>query len=73
MANAKRAADDQVRTGASTPVGSGRLRRLAPVAFLALTAPICAEYLVGYDDSIGDPAALSGRLPAGSDPHRRLD
>lgn len=58
MANAKRAAEDQVRAGAITPVGPGRLRRLAPAVFLALTAPICAEYLVGYDDSIGDPAAL---------------
>ena len=60
MTNAKRAAAEQARTGASTPARPGlpRLRRLAPVVFLAVTAPICAEYLVGYDDSIGDPAAL---------------
>lgn len=58
MANTKRAADEQVRTGASAPARPKRLRRLVPVVFLALTAPICAEYLVGYDDSIGDPAAL---------------
>jgi len=60
MANASRAVGDQDRTGTdtSTPARSGRLQRLAPVAFLALTAPICAEYLVGYDDTIGDPAAL---------------
>lgn len=58
MANAKRAAGDQAQTGSSTPVRPGRLRRLAPAVFLALIAPICAEYLVGYDDSIGDPAAL---------------
>ncbi|NUR59292.1 MAG: hypothetical protein HOV87_11580 [Catenulispora sp.] len=48
---------DRTRTGASAPAESWR-RRLAPVAFLAVAAPICAEYLVGYDDSIGDPAAL---------------
>lgn len=58
MANAKPAVDDQARSDSSTPVKSGQLRRLAPVVFLALTAPICAEYLIGYDDSIGDPAAL---------------
>ena len=58
MANAERAVGDQDRIGVSTPVGSRRLQRLAPVVFLALTAPICAEYLVGYDDTIGDPAAL---------------
>lgn len=58
MVDAKPAADDRVHTGSSTPARPGRLRRLAPVVFLALTAPICAEYLVGYDDTIGDPAAL---------------
>jgi len=56
--NRARAIGDQDRISAGTPLGPGRLRRLAPVAFLALTAPICAEYLVGYDDTIGDPAAL---------------
>lgn len=36
----------------------GRLRSVLPVLSLALIAPVCAEYLVGYDDTIGDPAAL---------------
>lgn len=31
---------------------------MLPVLALAVIAPVCAEYLVGYDDSIGDPAAL---------------
>jgi hypothetical protein len=45
-------------TDTGTPALSGRPQRLAPALFLAITAPICAEYLVGYDDTIGDPAAL---------------
>jgi hypothetical protein len=31
---------------------------LAPAAFLFLFAPVSAEYLIGYDDIIGDAAAL---------------
>ncbi len=60
MADAKPAVGDQARTGRSSPapVRSRLLRQLVSVVFLALTAPICAEYLIGYDDSIGDPAAL---------------
>lgn len=58
MADAKLAVGEQHRTGAAASVRPGRWRRLAPVVFLALSAPICAEYLVGYDDSIGDAAAL---------------
>lgn len=33
-------------------------RRLGPALFLMVFAPMSAEYLVGYDDTIGDPAAL---------------
>jgi hypothetical protein len=36
----------------------GWLRAVLPVASVALIAPVCAEYLVGYDDTIGDPVAL---------------
>ena len=34
------------------------LRRVAPAWFLFFLAPVTAEYLIGYDDTIGDPAAL---------------
>jgi len=34
------------------------LARLAPVGFLFLFAPVGAEYLIGYDDTIGNPALL---------------
>lgn len=38
---------------------SGRgWRRLAPVVFVLVVAPITAEYLIGYDDTIGNPLAL---------------
>jgi hypothetical protein len=37
-------------------------RRLAPAFGLLLLAPVCAEYLYGYDDSTGDLAALAGGL-----------
>jgi hypothetical protein len=57
MADARRVVGERVRAGGGA-VRWGRLRRVAPVVFLALAAPICAEYLVGYDDTIGDPAAL---------------
>jgi len=33
-------------------------RRLAPVLLVLLLAPVTAEYLIGYDDTIGDPAVL---------------
>ncbi|MBB4933194.1 hypothetical protein F4561_004014 [Lipingzhangella halophila] len=38
------------------------LHRLAPVLGLLLLAPVCAEYLIGYDDSTGQPAELLGGL-----------
>jgi hypothetical protein len=31
---------------------------VAPALFLFLFAPVSAEYLIGYDDTIGDPAVL---------------
>jgi hypothetical protein len=31
---------------------------VAPALFLLLFAPVSAEYLIGYDDTIGDPAVL---------------
>jgi hypothetical protein len=34
------------------------LRRIAPALGLLLLAPVCAEYLSGYDDSTGNVAAL---------------
>lgn len=34
------------------------LRRTGPVWFLLLFAPVSAEYLIGYDDTIGNAAAL---------------
>jgi hypothetical protein len=34
------------------------LKRLAPVYLVLLLAPVTAEYLIGYDDTIGNPAAL---------------
>jgi hypothetical protein len=37
-------------------------RRLVPAFGLLLLAPVCAEYLYGYDDSTGNPAALAGNL-----------
>ncbi len=39
-----------------------RLRRIAPVLGLFVLAPICAEYLTGYDDSVGRPIALLAGL-----------
>jgi hypothetical protein len=36
--------------------------RVAPALGLLILAPICAEYLYGYDDSTGNPAALLGGL-----------
>ena len=36
--------------------------RWLPVLALAVLAPVCAEYLWGYDDSTGHPAALVGNL-----------
>ncbi|RNL87353.1 hypothetical protein [Halostreptopolyspora alba] len=36
--------------------------RLAPVLGLLLLAPVCAEYLIGYDDSTGQPAELLGGM-----------
>lgn len=41
---------------------TGLPRRLAPVLGLLLLAPVCAEYLSGYDDSTGNFAALLGGL-----------
>ncbi|MFE6306420.1 hypothetical protein [Nocardiopsis sp. NPDC057823] len=40
----------------------GTLLRLPPVLGLLLLAPVCAEYLYGYDDSTGDPRELLGGL-----------
>jgi hypothetical protein len=37
-------------------------RRLAPVIGLLLLSPICAEYLIGYDESIGRPLELAAGL-----------
>src|ERR1044072_5310674 len=34
------------------------MRRLAPVLFVFLLAPVTAEYLIGYDDTLTNPAAL---------------
>jgi hypothetical protein len=36
--------------------------RWLPVLGLAVLAPVCAEYLWGYDDSTGHPATLIGNL-----------
>jgi hypothetical protein len=36
--------------------------RWLPVLALALLAPVCAEYIWGYDDSTGHPATLLGNL-----------
>jgi hypothetical protein len=36
--------------------------RLLPVLALAFLAPVCAEYLSGYDTSTGDPLELAGQL-----------
>ncbi|MEU6432390.1 hypothetical protein ABZ860_41335, partial [Microbispora sp. NPDC046973] len=36
--------------------------RLALVAGLLVLAPVCAEYVTGYDDSTGDPFALAAGL-----------
>ncbi|WP_169982576.1 hypothetical protein [Microbispora sp. H10836] len=37
-------------------------RRLAIAAALLVLAPMCAEYVTGYDDSTGDPLALAAGL-----------
>lgn len=43
----------------ATPApGPPLLRRLAPVMGLLLLSPICAEYLIGYDQIIGRPLEL---------------
>lgn len=34
------------------------LSRIAPAVFLLFFAPITAEYLIGYDDTIGHPEEL---------------
>ena len=44
----------------SKPEQRGTLWLLA--AGLLVLSPICAEYIVGYDDSTGDPVALVGNL-----------
>jgi hypothetical protein len=37
---------------------------VAPALFLFLFAPVSAEYLIGCDDTIGDPAVLVfGAIP----------
>ena len=36
--------------------------RLVPAALLFFLAPICGEYLIGYDESVGRPLALLGGL-----------
>ena len=36
--------------------------RWLPVLALAVLAPVCAEYLWGYDDSTGHPGTLVGNL-----------
>lgn len=38
------------------------LRRLAPAVGLLLLSPICAEYLIGYDESIAHPLRMLGGL-----------
>lgn len=49
--------------GVSKRAGITRLtarlpNRIKPVLFLLVLAPVCGEYLIGYDDTIGNPAAL---------------
>ncbi|MEV0643980.1 hypothetical protein AB0I28_01830 [Phytomonospora sp. NPDC050363] len=39
-----------------------RRLRWGPAAALLVLSPVCAEYLVGYDDSTGDPGALLAGL-----------
>lgn len=36
--------------------------RIGPIVGLLLLAPVSAEYLIGYDSSVADPAALLGGL-----------
>jgi hypothetical protein len=38
------------------------LRRIAPALGLLVLAPVCAEYLAGYDDSTGNLSELLGGL-----------
>lgn len=38
------------------------MTRLIPVLALFLLAPVCAEYLTGYDDTVGQPMELLGGL-----------
>ncbi|WP_116248304.1 hypothetical protein [Nocardiopsis sp. FIRDI 009] len=38
------------------------LRRLPPVIGLLLLSPVCAEYLIGYDSTVGRPLVLLGGL-----------
>ncbi|WP_193317835.1 MULTISPECIES: hypothetical protein [Streptomyces] len=51
---------DSVRT-ARTPIPPLR-RRLGPILGLLLLSPICAEYLIGYMEVMGDPVELLGGL-----------
>ena len=63
---------DQSLTGRTTLVGyraapavpsvDGMRTRWLPVLALAVLAPVCAEYLWGYDDSTGHPGTLVGNL-----------
>ncbi len=43
---------------ASLGVMTTRLRRLAPVLFVLVLAPVTAEYLIGYDDTLTHPDQL---------------
>ncbi|HEU5473569.1 MAG TPA: hypothetical protein VFV67_23225 [Actinophytocola sp.] len=55
--------EDTERRRAPSAAGRRRMpRRLAPAIGLFVLAPVCAEYLAGYDDSVGRVWALLGGL-----------
>ncbi|MFC0675141.1 hypothetical protein [Brachybacterium hainanense] len=46
----------------TAPHRAGRRTAWLPVLGLILLSPVCAEYLIGYDTTIGDPVALLAGL-----------
>ena len=50
------------RGRAGLPSVDGMRTRWLPVLGLVVLAPVCAEYLWGYDDSTGHPGTLLGNL-----------
>lgn len=52
---------EELEPGSSRPQPARSTRWLL-VAGLLVLSPVCAEYLVGYDDSTGQPLALLGNL-----------